>query len=159
MLRVILTLPAGTLEAGEEPFAGARGELLEKTGYASDDWQSLPVRTMHGNAGGNQMHAFVARNCRKRAEPNSGDLEDISLEFKTAREILEAIDAGEMPLASDSAALLSGCWRSRLLQRSSGRIAIAKRGGKRGQVATRDLPTQPRHQVLIELQIVPCQQH
>ena len=82
--------------------------MLEETGYTGDDWQALPVRTMHGNAGGNQMHAFVARNCRQVAEPDSGDLEDISLEFRTPREILEAIEAGEMPLAADSAALLSG---------------------------------------------------
>jgi len=36
-----LSLPAGLMEEGETPLASAQRELLEETGYVSDDWHSL----------------------------------------------------------------------------------------------------------------------
>ena len=105
---VILTLPAGTIEAGEDPLAAANRELLEETGYAGDDWQPLGHRVMHANAGGGLTFAFVARNCRRVAEPNSGDLEEMTIELKTPQEMLTTIISGELALVSDVAALLQG---------------------------------------------------
>jgi ADP-ribose pyrophosphatase len=106
--RVILTLPAGALEAGEDPLTGARRELLEETGYVSDEWTPLGGRVTHANAGGGVTHGFLARNCRKVAEPNSGDLEDMTIEIQTPADILAAFADGQMALASDAAALLPG---------------------------------------------------
>jgi ADP-ribose pyrophosphatase len=60
---------------------------------------------MHGNAGGGTTNAFLARNCCKVAEPDSGDLEDMTIELMDPREILKAFLADEMPLVSDAAAL------------------------------------------------------
>ena len=104
--RVILTLPAGALEPDEDPLEGARRELLEETGYASDSWERLATHFTHANAGGSLSHAFIARDCRRIVEPNSGDLEEMTIELKTFAEILECLSSGDMPLASDGAALI-----------------------------------------------------
>jgi ADP-ribose pyrophosphatase len=104
--RVILTLPSGTLEPGEEPPETARRELLEETGYASEDWRFLAAHYTHANAGGSVSHAFLARHCHKIAEPNSGDLEAMTIELKTFAEVLETLSSGGMPLASDGMALI-----------------------------------------------------
>jgi ADP-ribose pyrophosphatase len=104
--RVILTLPAGALETDEEPLDAARRELLEETGYMSDEWDQLGIHHTHANAGGSLSHAFFARGCRKVAEPNSGDLEEMTIELKTLAEVLSTLSSGDMPLASDGAALI-----------------------------------------------------
>lgn len=104
--RLLLTLPGGMVEPGETALAGAQRELLEETGYVSDEWRFLGQRVMNANAGGNAANIFVARNCRQVAEPNPGDLEEITIELMTPGELLEAFMKGEMPLGCDSVALL-----------------------------------------------------
>lgn len=37
----LLEIPAGTLEPNEDPFAAAKRELEEETGYSAKKWQSL----------------------------------------------------------------------------------------------------------------------
>ncbi|GEA59445.1 NUDIX hydrolase [Vibrio comitans] len=37
----LLEIPAGTLEKNEDPFAAAKRELEEETGYSAKKWQSL----------------------------------------------------------------------------------------------------------------------
>ena len=104
--RVILTLPAGALEPDEEPLEAARRELLEETGYVSDGWHRLATHYTHANAGGSLSHAFIARDCRKIAEPSSDDLEEMAIELKTFPEVLKCLSLGDMPLAADGAALI-----------------------------------------------------
>ncbi|MGH9549548.1 MAG: NUDIX hydrolase [Terriglobales bacterium] len=46
---VLYELPAGRLEAGEEPLAAAKRELLEETGYEAKSWRELaPMYTAPG---------------------------------------------------------------------------------------------------------------
>lgn len=70
-----LSLPGGRSEPGEEPLEAAKRELLEETGYASDDWilwkEDRPVNKMDWT-----IYTYVARNCKKVADasPDSGEL-------------------------------------------------------------------------------------
>ena len=96
--RVSQTFPAGGINAGEEPLAAAKRELLEETGYVSDDWTALGAYAVQANHRGCLCHMFHARNARKVAEPDSGDLEEMRLEFLTRGELLEAAAAGDYAL-------------------------------------------------------------
>lgn len=61
--KVNLVLPAGVIEDGEDPLAAAQRELLEETGYTSDDWQPLGRFVVHDNYGCGRAHLFMARRC------------------------------------------------------------------------------------------------
>ena len=114
--RVILTLPAGVIDEGELPLDAAKRELLEETGFVGDEWIPLPQRVMHANAEGAVTYGFVATNCRKMQEPNSGDLEDMAIEALTPSEVLSAFSSGEIPLAGDACALAQGFLKLGLLK-------------------------------------------
>ena len=58
-------LPAGFLdEADASPADCAKRELLEETGYASDDWMSLGNFAVDPNRSPARYHYFLARYCR-----------------------------------------------------------------------------------------------
>ena len=62
-------LPAGFLdEADPSPIACAKRELLEETGYASDDWMGLGGFVVDPNRSPACYHYFLAWNCRRVAE-------------------------------------------------------------------------------------------
>jgi ADP-ribose pyrophosphatase len=65
-----LGLPAGRFDKGEtDPIAVAKRELLEETGYTTDDFQLLRSIEVSGTIEWTQ-HIVVARNCRKVSEPH-----------------------------------------------------------------------------------------
>jgi ADP-ribose pyrophosphatase len=59
--QVFMELPAGKLDAGEEPLACARRELLEETGYVAESWQH--IATLHPCVAYSDEHieVFLAR--------------------------------------------------------------------------------------------------
>jgi ADP-ribose pyrophosphatase len=61
------SLFGGRAEEGEDPLDSAKRELLEETGFVSDDWQQIRQYTLPGKIDWS-VYFFVARNCRKEAE-------------------------------------------------------------------------------------------
>ncbi|HEY9857988.1 MAG TPA: NUDIX hydrolase [Candidatus Obscuribacterales bacterium] len=94
--KVSLMLPGGTIEDNEDPLVAAKRELLEETGYLSDDWQSLGCFIANANYGCGKAHVFVARNVQQVAEPNSGDLEDMEIVLIQPEEVGDALRKGEV---------------------------------------------------------------
>lgn len=57
------TFLGGRQEAGEEPLAAAKRELMEEAGFASDDWELIKTYEPSGKLEWT-IYIFVARNCR-----------------------------------------------------------------------------------------------
>jgi ADP-ribose pyrophosphatase len=93
---VSLQLPAGYLEAGEDPEQGARRELLEETGYAADRWESLGAFRPDGNRGFGVAHFYLARDARPVQAPSSDDLEEPTLELVPLDACESRLTSGEM---------------------------------------------------------------
>jgi len=97
---VSLSFPAGTFNPGEDPFDCAKRELMEETGYEAGEWRALGRYVTHANAYGNAAHLFHATNCRKVAEADSGDLEEMELLLMTREELFAAAAEGQFMLTS-----------------------------------------------------------
>ncbi len=66
-----MSTPAGRIYEGEDPITAARRELLEETGYVSEDWelvtQEMPLGKMEW-----VIYLFIARNCVKKQDADPG---------------------------------------------------------------------------------------
>jgi ADP-ribose pyrophosphatase len=102
---VSLSLPAGYLEDGEEPLAGAQRELLEETGFEASSWVPLGRYVNDGNYGAGAMNAFLAKGARKVKEPDSGDHEEQELLVMPFDAAIAKLRAGEVAQVSTAAAL------------------------------------------------------
>ncbi len=74
---IVIELPCGVQEGPGEPVEQARRELLEETGFASEEWH--PLGSFFANAPrlDNRVHCFVALDARKVSEPRLDDGEVI----------------------------------------------------------------------------------
>jgi ADP-ribose pyrophosphatase len=103
--RVCLNLPAGYLEPGEEPLAAAQRELREETGHAAEAWTALGSFAGDGNRGAGTTHLYLARDARRVAAPDSGDLEEIAVEEVALDALLRATRDGGVAVLSVAAAI------------------------------------------------------
>lgn len=120
--KVTTEFPAGGIErsdgkeyggngelSGEDALEAAKRELLEETGYASDEWTHLLTVPSNATIADNYAFLFAAKNCRKVCDPAPDETEFLEVVKYTAEEIEEMIAKGEFQQAMHIAAwLLAG---------------------------------------------------
>ncbi len=78
VMGVTLEVAGGMVDPGESPLEAAKRELLEETGYSSDDWHFLGLVEPNPAIQSNRCHTFLARDAVKSAEPSFDGTEDIT---------------------------------------------------------------------------------
>ena len=78
----------------EDALAAAKRELLEETGYESDEWQHLLTVPSNATVSDNYAYLFAAKNCRRVSDQALDETEFLNVKRHTAREIEELISNG-----------------------------------------------------------------
>ncbi len=86
-------------EASEDAFQAAKRELLEETGYASEEWRYLLTVPSNATMADNYAHIFEAKNCRKSGEQNLDETEFLHVKKYSPKEIEKLIFGGEFQQA------------------------------------------------------------
>ena len=103
--QVTTEFPAGAIEKkdGEDPQAaalrGAQRELLEETGYVSDQWRPLLAIPSSATVSDNYAYLFAAENCRKVTGQELDDMEFIEVVSYSDDEISQLIKEGRFQQA------------------------------------------------------------
>lgn len=88
----VMELPAGRLEAGEDPMEAAARELLEETGYQGE--MEFLHKSFFSAYSPRVRHNYLAKNCHKVAEPAVEPGEFITVKLLTESEFFDHITSG-----------------------------------------------------------------
>ncbi len=107
--RVLLELPAGKLDPGEEPLVCARRELAEETGYAAGSWRQLGSLLTTPGFTDEIIHVFLATGLEPVEDSSPDEDEFLEAVQLPMAEVEELILSGKIQDAKTLAALL--LWR------------------------------------------------
>ncbi len=92
-----LEIPGGTTDLGETSIlAAAQRELLEETGYASDDFSAIGAIAPNPASHTNMMHCFLARNVVRVQQPSPDETEHLNVELVPLDDLVGRAKRGEI---------------------------------------------------------------
>jgi len=103
--KVLLELPAGVLEAGEDPLAGARREIREEIGMAAGEMTPLGDFFMAPGYSSEFMHIFLATGLYPAPLQADAD-EFLQVESLPVRQVMDMVRSGQIQDGKSLAALL-----------------------------------------------------
>lgn len=107
--KILLELPAGTFDPGQEsPEAAAARELEEETGYRTERLTKLATLYDNPVKDTNQIHVFLGTEAVAVAPPNLDATEEIEIVLTPLDEIEQCISRGEIAVAGTLSALFLG---------------------------------------------------
>lgn len=126
-------LPAGKLEAGEDPLEGAKRELAEETGYAAKKWKPLVEYYASPGFLGESMRVFLAEGLVAGDAHPEAD-EDIDFRLVKLSDVLKMIEKGAI---KDGKTLTSVLLYARLTAKKKTSRGLQARvaAGRAGRVA------------------------
>ncbi len=102
---IMYELPAGKLEAGEDPFEAAKRELEEETGYCANKWTDLGYVYTSPGYSDEKLYLYKAENLKfTHCHPDDGEIIQ-AFEYKYD-DVLKMINNGEINDAKTLCALL-----------------------------------------------------
>jgi ADP-ribose pyrophosphatase len=101
-----LGLPAGLVEEGEKPEAAARRELLEETGHAGGEWETLGCVASSPSLKDNWAYLFLARGVEKIAAPDPDEHELVETIEVPVSDLPGLIRDGKIVSSSGVAAIM-----------------------------------------------------
>ncbi len=105
MKEVLLELPAGKLEAGEDPFIAAKRELEEETGYCAKKWTPLGFVYTSPGYSDEKLYLYKAEDLYyTQCHPDNGEIiQPLEYEYN---KVIEMINNGEINDAKSLCSLL-----------------------------------------------------
>lgn len=100
-------LCAGIVEKDEDPLFAAKRELLEETGYTSEEWTYLGKAAPNASAMTNFCYCYVAKNAKKVDTQHLDSSEDITVLEVSKDELFELMKS-EAIVEAD---MLAGLWK------------------------------------------------
>src|SRR5690554_202016 len=91
--RLMLELPAGTIDRGEPPIECAQRELQEETGYSAQHWEALGHLYPTPGYTNERLYLYLASDITK-GEQRLDDGEDIKVRWVPLADVREMIDNG-----------------------------------------------------------------
>ena len=94
--KVILELPGGASEPDESPLEAGRRELLEETGYTSDQFIQIGCVSPNPANQTNLIYSFLALDAYQAGRQNLDETEEIEVVLKPLEEVIAMAKKGEL---------------------------------------------------------------
>lgn len=105
---VMIEFSAGAIDPGEDTLEAGKRELLEETGYTSDEWEKLGELCNDPTKARGKIYVFLARNAKKTHAQKFDTNENIEVLLKSQLEIEKMIKDGEIWVSASIASYYLG---------------------------------------------------